>query len=280
LALLLLACLLPARAWLLGRAEAQDLSGNPGTASDPLITVNSLQQHLNQLFATQTQQLDELQHRLDLVAAGIQALQGGGGGQGGGGQGGGGQGNGGQGSGGQGGGVAAPFPDLNGHWAAAAVAALKARGIISGYPDGKFHPNDEVNRASMAVMLTRAKNLAANPGAAGFPDVPPGYWAAGAVGAARAAGYLEGYPDGSFRPQRGLSRAEAAVLLDKAFAPRDSGRTSSFSDVGSSFWAAGAIRQMAAAGIISGYPDGAFKPDRVMSRAEAAALLAKLLQPS
>ncbi len=250
--LLLLVCLMPARGWWGRPAEAQDQpAGNPGTASDPVLTVSSLQQELNQLFAAQTTEMGQLQARLKLVAAGIQALQG-----------------------------AAPFPDLDGNWAASAVAALKTRGVISGYPDGDFHPNDGVTRASMAEMLMKEKNQNPSPGAAGFPDVPPGYWAAAAIGAARAAGYLQGYPDGSFRPEGGVSRAEAAVMLVKAFEPKGSGHASSFNDVGSNFWAAGAISQMAEAGIISGYPDGSFKPDRVMTRAEAAALLARFLPNS
>ena len=174
--ILLLACLAPPSAGRLRPAEASDQPlGDPGTTADPVLSVSSLQQHLDQLFETQNQQLDSLQARLDLVSQDLQALQAAG----------------------------APFPDLSGHWAASAVLALKERGIVSGYPDGNFHPEDRVTRAEMAVMLAKAKHLASVPGATGFPDVPSGYWAAGAIGAAKAAGYLQGYPDGSFRPEQG-----------------------------------------------------------------------------
>jgi hypothetical protein len=209
--------------------------------------VSSLQQHLDQLFQTQNQQLDSLQARLDLASKDLQALNTSG----------------------------TPFPDLIGHWAASAVLALKERGIISGYPDGNFHPDDSVTRADMAVMLAKAKQLASKSGGStGFPDVPTSYWAAGAIEAAKAAGYLQGYPDGSFRPEQGVSRAEAAVLLDKAFSAQSGGRTAnpSFADVDSSYWAAGAIAVLAAAGI-GGYPDGTFRPDKIVSRAEAAVML-------
>ena len=104
--------------------------------------------------------------------------------------------------------------------------------------------------------------------------MPTGYWAAGAIGAAKAAGYLQGYPDGNFRPEQGVSRAEAAVMLDKAFSSQSSGKTTNlnFADVNSSYWAAGAIARLVAAGI-SGYPDGTFRPNKIMSRAEAAVML-------
>ncbi len=246
--ILFLACLAPARTWLAKSAEALDQpAGDPGTVADPVLSASSLRQHLDQLFKTQSQQLDSLQARLDLVSQDLQALQGKSG---------------------------APFPDLSGHWAASAVMTLKARGIISGYPDGNFHPSDQVTRADMAAMLTLAKHLAPSSGTSVFPDVPSGYWAAGAIGAAKAAGYLQGYPDGSFRPGQGVSRAEAAVLLDKAFSSQSSGVTAtpSFTDVSSSFWAAGAIARLALAGI-NGYPDGTFRPNEIMTRAEAAVML-------
>ncbi len=248
--ILLLVCLALANNRVGRPAEALDQpAGDPGTAADPVLSASSLQQHLNQLFKAENQQLDSLQARLDLVSQDLQALQG-----------------------------MAPFPDLIGHWAASAVMTLKAQGIISGYPDGNFHPSDQVTRADMAVMLALAKHLAPSSGTSVFPDVSSGYWAAGAIGAARAAGYLQGYPDGSFRPGQGISRAEAAVLLDKAFPLQDSGGASktSFTDVNSSFWAAGAIARLSLAGI-NGYPDGTFRPNEIMTRAEAAVMLDKMV---
>jgi hypothetical protein len=249
---MIMGCLLPGRIWPAGPAEADQAAGDPGTAADPLLSVSSLQQHLNQLFAAQSRQLDTLENRLDQVSSELQALQDKAG---------------------------PPFPDLKDHWAAGAVLTMKNRGIISGYPDGKFHPEDPVTRAAMAAMLARAKNLEPDPGAAGFKDVPSGHWAAGPIGAVRAAGYMQGYPDGSLRPERGVNRAEAAAMLDKAFTPSGSA-TAGFKDIDDSYWAAAAIRRMAGAGIISGYPDGTFRPDRVMSRAEAAAMLANVLPSS
>jgi hypothetical protein len=248
--ILLLGCLAPGSAWPIRSAEALDQpAGDPGTAADPVLSASSLQQRLSKLFQTQNQQLDGLQARLDLVSQDLQALQG-----------------------------KASFPDMSGSWAASAVMDMKARGIIFGYPDGNFHPSDQVTRADMAAMLDLARRLAPSSGASAFPDVPAGYWATGAIGAARAAGYLQGYPDGSFRPDQGVSRAEAAALLDKAFPSQDGGvpTATSFKDVSSSFWAAGAIARLSLAGI-AGYPDGTFRPGEIMTRAEAAVMLDKMM---
>jgi hypothetical protein len=248
---LLLAGVAMARTGPVRPADADQPAGDPGTATDPVFSESSLQQYLSQVFATQNQQLGNLQGRLNLVSQDLGALQGTPG---------------------------ASFPDLSGSWAASAVMALKGQGIISGYPDGNFHPSDRVTRAEMAAMLAAAKHLADLPGAAGFSDVPSSYWANGAIRAAKAAGYLQGYPDGSFRPEQGVTRAEAAVMLEKAFPSRGSGQAGStgFTDVGSSFWAAGAIDGLKLARI-SGYPDGSFHPNEIVTRAEAAVMLDKVM---
>jgi TolA-binding protein len=74
-AILFLVFLAPAGAWLSKSAEALDQpAGDPGTAADPVLSESSLQQHLNQLFQTQNQELDSLQARLDLVSQDLQAL--------------------------------------------------------------------------------------------------------------------------------------------------------------------------------------------------------------
>lgn len=225
-------------------------SGEPGSASDPVLTRSSLLRHLEGLFEEPRRKLSALERRLALVEQGIRAVQES---------------------------FAASFPDLRGHWAERAVIALRARGIIGGYPDGRFYPERPVARAELAVMLARAKNLSPRPGEAVFSDLGPGHWAAGAIGAARAAGYLQGYPDGTFRPEKGVTRAEAAVVLNRAFSPRaGSGGSGVFRDL-KGHWAAGDVAELAAAGILGGYPDGTFRPQRAMTRAELAVALARVL---
>lgn len=239
----------PARAETAG-TRAQAAEEEPGSASDPVLTRASLERRLEALTEGPRRGLEELQGRLDQVEEGIRAVQAL---------------------------LKASFPDLRGHRAEQAVNFLKARGVISGYPDGRFHPDDPVSRAALAVMLARAKNLSSNPAAAGFKDVPPGHWAAGAIGAVKAAGYLHGYPDGRFRPDQAVTRAEVAAVLHNAYPVQGKAPAAKFRDL-KGHWAAGDIELLAAAGIVEGFADGTFRPDQAMSRADVAMALARILQ--
>lgn len=235
----------------LARPGSLALGSDPGSADDPLLTQASLRQRLDTLTAAERQQLDSLEDRLKSVAAGLQkvqqALQ------------------------------DSSFPDLKGARGEAEVGYLRSRGVIGGYPDGLFHPDYPVTRAALAVMLTRSLQLKENPSGAGFKDLNADHWAAGAVGAAREAGYLQGYPDGTFRPDRSVTRGEVAALLNKAFKVASGQETDSFKDL-TGHWAADSIKRLAAAGVLEGYQDGTFRPDLPMTRLDVAVALARLLQ--
>lgn len=101
-----------------------------------------------------------------------------------------------------------------GHWARSYVAAAQAAGAIRGYPDGTVRPDGNVTRAELAAMVTRFLKLGEKP--ASMPDAA-GHWASGWVGALVEKGVLKGYPDGTFRPDTPVTRAEAARLLAVAF---------------------------------------------------------------
>ena len=83
--------------------------------------------------------------------------------------------------------------------------------------------------------------------------------------------YLKGYPDGSFRPERNITRAEAAVIFAKLLGANeetDSQFTGSYTDLQDTHWAAWAIKFASKEGLFKGYPDGSFKPDQNITRAE------------
>ncbi|NLC07886.1 MAG: S-layer homology domain-containing protein [Syntrophomonadaceae bacterium] len=85
--------------------------------------------------------------------------------------------------------------------------------IISGFPDGTFHPQEGVTRAQAALFLVKVLGLnLAEVTESGFSDLSADHWAFAAIGAAVKAGYLQGYPDGTFRPEQPISRAEGIVL--------------------------------------------------------------------
>ena len=102
-------------------------------------------------------------------------------------------------------------------WFYADVAKAVGSKVASGFEDGTFRPGETVTRIQAAVFICNAKGLTPNEAAANnFTDaasIPA--WAKGAVGAAVAAGYLSGYPDGSFGGSKGMTRAEAVSTLDR-----------------------------------------------------------------
>lgn len=114
------------------------------------------------------------------------------------------------------------FTDVNGsEWYAAWVEALRATGLVSGYPDGSYRALNNVTRAELAVMLLRAKHGTAYtpPAASGavFTDVNGSEWFAAWVERLAAEGIVSGFPDGTFRALNNATRAEVAVMIQRTF---------------------------------------------------------------
>lgn len=141
-----------------------------------------------------------------------------------------------------------PFEDVPAtHYAAAAIAFVKARGIMSGYPDGSFRADAPITRAEMATVVANDLNLPIDPnGQASFGDTS-GHWAQEIIDANLSAGIIQGYPDGRFRPDQSLTRAEAVVMINQMFdrGPLHGGDASRFSDVSESHWAYEHIQEAA-----------------------------------
>ncbi|WP_018086054.1 S8 family serine peptidase [Desulfurispora thermophila] len=172
------------------------------------------------------------------------------------------------------------FNDTVGQWAEKAVRLLAARGVVEGVAPGLFAPERPVTRAEMVVLLERLMGL--SPVAAGevqFKDVRPEDWFSGAVGAAVKAGYCTGYPDGSFRPDAGITRQELAVLLQRlaGFPQAPSGLP--FADSNNvPNWARGAVGSVYMGGLMHGLPGNKFAPAELVTRAQAAVALLRLAE--
>ncbi len=106
------------------------------------------------------------------------------------------------------------FKDTESSWYNKAINAIVARGIMKGYPDGRFRPNAPITRAEFTQMIWAIDNKPY--GTAPFADVK-GHWAERAIGSEYQAKRITGYPDGLFRPDANITRAEAAVILNKIF---------------------------------------------------------------
>lgn len=122
-------------------------------------------------------------------------------------------------------------------WYAPYVAFAQKYGLINGYSDGTFRPEQPVSRAELVKLV--AAFFPETSGTATFPDVPADHWAADVISFAASQGWVSGYPDGTFQPQRSISRAEAVKLLNQALG-RQAGERSAvlpFSDVAPGHWA-------------------------------------------
>jgi uncharacterized repeat protein (TIGR02543 family) len=149
---------------------------------------------------------------------------------------------------------------------------------IQGYPDGSVRPDGGVTRAEVAMMIWRLladaeKNDAI---ASQFRDVADDAWYAQAVKYLASIGILEGYSDGTFRPNAHITRAEFVTALSR-FDMSESAETGKFSDV-AGHWASGYISNAAEKGWTEGYPDGTFRPNAEITRAEAATMINGMLE--
>lgn len=109
------------------------------------------------------------------------------------------------------------FNDTSNHWAKDYISTANAYGILNGYSDTKFGPDDPITREQMAVMIVKAQNLQSSDTTLGFSDSNKiSSWAKGAVATAYASQLIKGFPDGSFQPQAGATRAQAAVVISNA----------------------------------------------------------------
>ena len=109
------------------------------------------------------------------------------------------------------------FDDTANHWARDAIKTANYHGMVSGYSDKSFGPNDPVTREQIAVMIVNATKVNSTEGGKEFTDSSQiAAWAREAVAKATAAGLIGGYPDGSFRPKNNATRAEAVVILERS----------------------------------------------------------------
>ena len=166
--------------------------------------------------------------------------------------------------------------DVVGHWAQDSVAKLIAAGAVRGYPDGSFQPNKSVTRAEFTVMLVKALKLESKEGPV-FKDTT-GHWAKDSVGTAAAHGLISGYDQNTFGPNDRITREQAAVIIVRAAGLQGGDQVLNFSDAQQiSPWALPGVAAAVSNAYLGGYSDNSFRPQGYTSRAEAAAIIAKLL---
>lgn len=171
----------------------------------------------------------------------------------------------------------APWSDIVGYWAEAAIRQAIERGIVKGYEDGNFRPQRDVTRAEFAAMLVRALKLPVNAqDELAFKDkdqIPE--WARPYIAAAIEAELIVGYEDGTFRADKSINREEICAVMVRALGIEMSVEADlSYVDHDQiSEWASPYIAAATNAGIMNGRGGNQFAPKQLATRAEAAVVL-------
>ena len=168
--------------------------------------------------------------------------------------------------------------DVTGHWAYTYIARGIQLGFISGYPDGTFLPDKAVSRAEFAKMMNAALG---NTGTAttSFRDVPSFEWFYNDVSKAVAATYVDGYGDGTFLPNKAITRQEAAVMIARIVPSYGvSGNLGAYKDGSKTAdWAAEYMTKIVGKGYLGAYDDGLLHPDDSLTRAQTAKIICSIL---
>lgn len=174
---------------------------------------------------------------------------------------------------------AVSFPDVpQVFWARPYIEALAARGILSGFENGTFRPNQPVTRAEFAAQLQKAFDQKVVVPAPNYQDVPNNFWGASAIQEATRSGFLRGYPGNVFRPNQRIAKVEALVSLTKGLgltskvAPNQVLKT--YQDANKiPKYATNVVAIATESGLVVNYPNRQIlDPNKSLTRAEAAAL--------
>ncbi|MDM9585588.1 S-layer homology domain-containing protein [Nostoc sp. GT001] len=176
------------------------------------------------------------------------------------------------------------FNDVpNDFWSRRFIDVLSARGILKGFPDYSFRPNQPVNRAEFAAILEKAFDQEPSKTAIAFQDVPTNFWATPAIDQAISAGFLKGYPKKTFKPQQNIPRVQVLVALVSGLnlkAPTSPNQILSVYKDAKDIppYAVGKIAAATTNGLVVNYPNPqVLDPNKVASRAEVAAMIHQAL---
>ncbi|MBD2678741.1 MULTISPECIES: S-layer homology domain-containing protein [Nostoc] len=179
------------------------------------------------------------------------------------------------------------FSDVSSnYWAAPFIQQLSQRGVIAGFPDGSFRPEEAVTRAQFAAMVNKAFQKAQQRSPINFTDVPSNYWAAGAIEQAYTIGFLSGYPGNRFEPNQAIPRQQVLVSLANGLEYSASGNTEStlqyFNDASNiASYARSPIAAATEKQIVVNYPNVKFlNPTATATRAQVAAFIYQALVSS
>ncbi|AFG36982.1 alpha-amylase domain-containing protein [Spirochaeta africana] len=173
--------------------------------------------------------------------------------------------------------------DISGNWAINQISYLYQNNYIQGYPDGTYQPDGQLTRAEFAAFIASVLDPAAKPEYANrtFTDTS-GHWAEQVILQAARAGYIAGYPDGTFRPQETLSKLHATIALANGLGMSGGNGINLGSYLTDAHtiptWARGSVKNALANNLLVNYPlVNRFSPNVAIDRASIAALFYQVL---
>jgi hypothetical protein len=183
------------------------------------------------------------------------------------------------------------FKDMVNHWAKAAVNNMGSRMVVEGTGNGNFSPDRDITRAEFAAIIVRGLGLGLGNGGSKFSDIKPTDWFSSAVQAAYEYGLINGFEDGTFRPNEKITREQAMQIIANAIKLTKLNEQledlspepilQAFNDAGEiSSWAMYSVAKSVKAGIVTGRSDNELAPKDFITRAEVATIMELLLKNS
>lgn len=166
------------------------------------------------------------------------------------------------------------FTDINSsHWAYDSVINLAEKFILNGYLDGTFKPESNITRAEFAKIIVSATGSVDPYALSTFKDVDNGDWYYSYVSTAYTMGYITGYPDGSFRPNNNITRADICTIVNRVLKAEKASVSAFKDDSLIPSYAKDAVYALNSKGVINGYQDGTFAPLTFATRAQTAKII-------
>ncbi|NIA18468.1 MAG: DUF1416 domain-containing protein [Simkaniaceae bacterium] len=171
------------------------------------------------------------------------------------------------------------FIDTANHWAEKFIEDLYTRGVVSGYDAEHFGPENNISRAELTKIAIEAFEISLSDEEGGeFSDVSESEWYAPYVRTAYLANIVGGYSDGTFGPNKKVSRSEALrILFDAAGVDVETDYDAGFPDVSANAWYVSYVNYAAENGIVSGYGDGTFGPNEKLTRAQVSKIVSLMI---
>ncbi len=171
-----------------------------------------------------------------------------------------------------------PFTDMDGHWARDYVCGIYEKGIVKGRTETAFDPNANITRAELTkiALKTFGHSVSSTVPEPPFPDVSLDAWYAPYVQTAKEMVIVSGFPDGTFGPDKPVTRAATMKILVVASELDDVGYLADFPDVQEDDWFSKYVGFAQENEVVGGYADGKFHPDSLITRAEVAKIAMKL----